>query len=51
MVLVIPMPGKKKVWECRSALRPFEKVRPERRYGALRHKSTPEYNPTIATGL
>jgi len=31
VVLVIPMPGKKKVLECHSGLHPSEKELPERR--------------------
>jgi hypothetical protein len=50
-VLVIPMPGKR-VPECRSGLRPFEKELPERRSGALRHKNTPVRSSFLkSTGL
>jgi hypothetical protein len=40
VVLVIPVPGKK-VPERRLGLRPSEKERPVRSYGAFRHKNSP----------
>jgi hypothetical protein len=41
VVLVIPMPGKKKVPECHSGLRPSEKELPQRRSGIFCHKNIP----------
>jgi hypothetical protein len=42
-VLVISMPGKKKVPEHHSDLRPAQKELPERCSGMFRHKYTPDY--------
>jgi hypothetical protein len=43
-VLVISLPGKKKVPECHSGLRPSEKELPEWHSGVFRHKNTPDFN-------
>jgi hypothetical protein len=44
-VLLLSMPGKKKVSEHRSGLYPSEKELPDS--GALRHKNTPGYNESM----